>query len=454
MATKKKRKGRLSKKGIQKRRIRRLIILGFVCVGLLIVFGIVSFMMYRYDRQRVSEDVICDNVYIGPVDVSGMTQEEALQAVSDQTVSDGNRFLTMKVDDQTATVTLRQLGFAYEDAETAVEQAMAYGKKGNIYSRYFNLRNLEKEAYVIPIRVTLDADLTSDVMKEQAVPLAAHARDATITWTKAGFRTTKEQEGQTVDVEQSIARLTSYLNDEWGHSDLELTMSLETEEPTIYLSDLETIQDELGYFSTDAGSGDRWYNLQSGSQRINGTLIMPGEEVSVYELTAPYTEERGYVEAGSFEDGQLVQSMGGGICQVSTTLYNALLFAEVEIVARYPHSMLVSYVDPSQDAAIAGTEKDLKFVNNYDTPIYIRGGIDEDNQLFFAIYGKETRDPGRELSFESETVSTETLDPVTNEDGTTSTRTQVVAQLWKIVDQDGEEVSRDVINHSTYTITN
>ncbi len=453
MATKKRRKGKLSKKGKQKRRIRRLIILGFVCLVLLIAFGIASFAIYRYD-QRASGDAICENVYIGPVDVSGMTGEEALQAVNAQTVSDGNLFLTMKVDDQTATVTLRQLGLAYEDPETAVDEALAYGEKGNIYSRFFDLRGLEKEAYVVPIRITLDADLASDVMKEQAVPLASHAKDATITWTQTGFRFTKEQEGQTVDVEQSLARLTSYLNDEWGHADLEISMSLETEEPTIYLSELETIQDELGYFSTDAGSGDRWYNLQSGSQRINGTLVMPGEEVSVYELTAPYTEERGYVEAGSFEDGQLVQSMGGGICQVSTTLYNALLFAEVEIAARYPHSMLVSYVDPSQDAAIAGTEKDLKFINNYDTPIYIRGGIDEDNQLFFAVYGQETRDPGRELSFESETVSTESLDPVTNEDGTKSSRTQVVAQLWKIVNQDGEEVSRDVINHSTYTITN
>ncbi len=453
MAEKKKRKARLSKKGIQRRRIRRLIILGFALFVLLVVFGIVSFNMYRYDRS-FAEDVICDNVFIGPVDVSGMTGEEALQAVRAQQAQEGDLFLTMKVDDSTATVSLAQMGYAYEDAEDLVQQALDYGKKGSIYARYFDLKGLGKEPHIIPARVTLDEDLASDTMKEQAVPLARHAQDATVTWTQTGFRFTKEQEGQTVDVEQSLSRLLSYMNDEWGHKDMILDMSMEEEEPSILLSDLETIQDELGYFSTDAGSGDRWYNLQTGSGLINGTVVMPGEEVSVYELTEPYTEERGYKEAGSFEDGQLVQSMGGGICQVSTTLYNALLFAELDIEARYPHSMLVSYVEPSQDAAIAGTEKDLKFVNNYDTPIYIRGGIDEDNQLFFAVYGQETRDPDRTLSFESETVSSEEIDPVTNEDGTTSTRTQVTAQLWKIVEEGGEEVSRDVINHSTYTITN
>ncbi len=453
MAAKKRRKGKLSKKGLQKRRIRRLIILGFVFLCLLIVFGIVSFAMYRYDR-RFSNDVICDNIYIGPVDVSGMSEEEALQAVNEKISQEGNLFLTMKVDDQTATVTLRQLGYGYGNTEEAVKEALNYGKKGNIYTRYFNLKDLDDEAYVVPVDIVLDEDLATDVMKEQAVPLAKHATDATITWTQAGFRYTKEQVGETVNMDESLSRLTSYLNDDWGHTDLEMSMSLDEEEPEVFLEDLETIQDEMGYFSTDAGSGDRWYNLKAGSGKLNGTVIMPGEEVSAHDITAPYDEEDGYKEAGSFEDGQLVQSMGGGICQVSTTLYNALLYAEVEITERYPHSMLVSYVDPSRDAAIAGTSKDLKFVNNYDTPIYIRGGIDEEDQLFFAIYGQDPRDPDRSVDFESETISREPIEPMTNADGTTTNRTEVKAELWKIVYEDDEEVSRDVINHSTYRISN
>ncbi len=452
MAAKKRRKTKLSKKGIQRRRIRRLIILGFVFAGLLVVFGIVSIFMYRYDRQ-FAKDVICDNVYIGMMDASGMTQEEALAALDEQAVKEGNLFLTMKVGDQSATVTLRQMGYGYENQEEAVAEALDYGKTGNIYKRYFNLKNLEKEPYVVKQDIVLDTDLATDVMKEQAVPLAAHAQDATITKTQAGFRYTKEQEGQTVDLERSLSRLLSHLNGDWGHKDLQMEMSVTEEEPTVFLSDLEEITDQLGYFSTNAGEGARWQNLKSGAQYINGTVVMPGEQVSVHDLTAPYEESRGYVEAGAFEDGQLVQSLGGGICQVSTTLYNALLYAELDIVKRYPHSMLVSYVEPSMDAAIAGDTKDLQFVNNYDTPIYIQGGINEDNQLFFAIYGKETRDPGRSLNFVSETISREEVGTVTNEDGSTSTKTQVKAQLWKIIYQDDEEVSRDTINSSTYMIT-
>ena len=96
---------------------------------------------------------------------------------------------------------------------------------------------------------------------------------------------------------------------------------------------------------------------------------MPGEQISVHDVTAPYDEEHGYVQAGSYENGQVVDTYGGGICQVSTTLYNAVLFSELKVVKRYPHSMLVSYVPPSRDAAIAGDTKDFVFENNYDTPI-------------------------------------------------------------------------------------
>lgn len=93
----------------------------------------------------------------------------------------------------------------------------------------------------------------------------------------------------------------------------------------------------------------------------------------MYETVAPFTAENGYAMAGSYLNGEVVDSMGGGICQVSTTLYNAVLRAELEVVERSPHSMTVHYVELSEDAAIAGTYKDFKFKNSTDYPIYIEG---------------------------------------------------------------------------------
>ena len=111
--------------------------------------------------------------------------------------------------------------------------------------------------------------------------------------------------------------------------------------------------------------------------------------------------DSGYAMAGSYLNGEVVDSMGGGICQVSTTLYNAVLRAELNVTERSPHSMTVHYVDLSEDAAIAGTYKDLKFVNSTEYPIYIEGYTTSDKKITFNIYGKETRDKNRTISFES-----------------------------------------------------
>jgi hypothetical protein len=173
---------------------------------------------------------------------------------------------------------------------------------------------------------------------------------------------------------------------------------------------------------------------------------------------SPFTQENGYELAGAYQNGTTVESFGGGICQVATTLYNAVIRAELEITQRYNHSMLVSYVQPSMDAAIAGNYKDLRFKNNTDAPVYIEG-YTSGGILYFNVYGKETRASNREISFESETLST--TDPATqyNLDSSSalgswnvvqSAHQGCVAQLWKIVTVDGVQQSRDLFNKSTY----
>ena len=92
--------------------------------------------------------------------------------------------------------------------------------------------------------------------------------------------------------------------------------------------------------------------------------MLPGETLSGYGAMAPFTLENGYASAGAYENGRVVDSVGGGVCQIATTLYDASLYAELEITQRQNHSMSVSYVKPSMDAAIAGTYKDIKVIQS------------------------------------------------------------------------------------------
>lgn len=446
------------KKAAMRRRRRRKFLFRLVLLCVLIIWGISQAVFYRY-VSRYPEQKICKNIFIGPVDVSGMTEKEAMEALNSHLEEDRKVKAELKVSGQSAETTLEELGAGFEDLKKSVRKAVDYGKKGSLFSRYRKLKKLSKEKVIIGKKIALDKEKTQTVLEEKAVPLAVHAVDATLIRNNGSFEIQKEQEGHTVDLEKSISALQEYLNEEWDHKDFSVDMVLKKEQPAVKASDLETVTDELGTFSTDAGYGERWKNLKAGAERLNGTVLMPGQEVSAHDLTAPYDEEHGYVPAGSYENGQVVDTYGGGICQVTTTLYNALLFAEVEVTKRYPHSMLVSYVDPSRDAAIAGDTKDLRFKNNYDTPIYIAGEIGSDNRLRFTIYGKDTRPEGHEVEYESETTGTVEYETTYKTDPeasigsmnvTGSPHTGKSARLWKIVYENGKEVSRDVINESHY----
>lgn len=119
-----------------------------------------------------------------------------------------------------------------------------------------------------------------------------------------------------------------------------------------------------------AGSG-RAQNIAAGASHLNQCVILPQEEFSTAEALMPFTEGNGYTAGGTYVNGALSESIGGGVCQLSTTLYNALLRTKLTITERYAHSMPVGYIPPGQDAAIAGDYKDLKFKNTTDAPVLL-----------------------------------------------------------------------------------
>lgn len=436
--------------------MRILFGLGLCCAVL--ILGII-YILFQRTVSAYPEGEIFDNIYIGSVNVSGMTKKEALDTMEERLEECLQAKVTMQVGKESAKVSLKKFGLEYKDMEKKVNTAYNYGKSGSLWKRYWRLRKLKKEKLKLKESYVLSEKKAVKVIRKKAVPLADHAVNATMVRSGDDFQITEAKKGVTVNVEKSLASIRKKLNQNWDCKDITVKMTMEEENPTVTKEDLETVTDQLGSYSTDAGGGERLQNLKTGAEKLNGTILAPGEEISVRDVTAPYDAEHGYVAADSYENGRVVETYGGGICQVSTTLYNAVLYAELEVTERHPHSMLVAYIDPSRDAAIAGDVKDLKFKNNYDTPIFIEGGIDDRDQLTFTIYGKDTRKKGRTVEYESETTATEEYENTYEEDSSAplgsieysgSPHTGKSARLWKIVKQDGKEVSRDVINESVY----
>ena len=455
-------KKRIGSRRVQRRKRQRIAFLSGLCLAaVLIIFAISYGILYRY-VHKVKDGTVANHIFIGETEVSGMTSKEALSAVKAKLSEYEALKITMKVGDETAEATLSELGFTAKDVDKLVEQAVSYGKKGSVWKRYHALRKLKKEKKVIKPTFKLDQEAAAAIIDERAKSLEKGAVDASVSYQNGSFVITDEENGRTIDTDTSLQTITKYLNEKWDYKDAVVTLKEVEEEAAVKRADLESIQEELGSYSTEAGSGNRVTNLKRAAELLNGTVIMPGEEFSVEQATLPYSEENGYVDGGAYENGEVVQSIAGGICQVSTTLYNAVLYAELEVTERSPHSIIVTYVDPSRDAAIAEGIKDFKFKNNYDTPILIEGYIDANNQLGFYIYGKDTRPEGHSVEYESETLEKMEYTKKYIEDpesslGALNTEGTAIngrtARLWKVVYENGEEVSRDVINNSTYKPT-
>lgn len=408
------------------------------------------------------QDTIYQGIYIGDIDVSGMTQEEAKKVLDDYIASLEDKEVVFKVGNEAeVTFTAKDLGLTWENPGI-VESAAQLGKTGTVLERYKLIKDLEYDGHGFDMDLSFDDEVLIKVLEEECQIYDVEAKNATIHREEETFVVTEGSEGHVLNLEESKQLIQNSLKAGWDDASMQnLELVVEVSKPKATAEDLKQIKDCLGSFTTSyttSGSG-RSANVANGCNHIDGSIIMPGEEYSVYDAVKPFSEANGYYMAGSYLNGQVVDSIGGGICQVSTTLYNAVLRAELEVTMRYNHSMIVSYVDPSADAAIAESSgKDFKFVNNTDYPIYIEGFC-ENKHITMNIYGVETRPANRVVTYESKELSRMVPDmEIINQNAgwpvgnitISSAHIGVKAELWKVVTVDGVEQSREKVNSSNY----
>ena len=410
-------------------------------------------------------ETILKGVSIDKLDVSGMTREEALAALESYEKNLGGQSIKLGIGDNVIEAKLSDLGVTF-DNEDLVDEAIGAGHAGNIVKRYKDQKDLQHSGKTFPLSWQTNEDTVRTYVENNCTKYDKKAQNASLTRENGAFNFVAGTEGLELNVDSAVRTISDYLENSWTSDNTEV-LNLETQvtEPEGSAEELANIKDLLGSFTTSfsTSGSNRCKNVSSGASHINGTVLYPGEEFSTYETVSPFTEANGYAMAGSYLNGEVVDSMGGGICQVSTTLYNAVLRAELNVTERSPHSMTVHYVDLSEDAAIAGTYKDFKFVNSTEYPIYIEGYTTSDKKITFNIYGKETRDKNRTISFESQMVSETPATTILQEDAgqgigykavSSKGSSGYVAELYKIVKVNGVETDRIKVNKSTYKGTN
>ncbi|MCR5793018.1 MAG: VanW family protein [Lachnospiraceae bacterium] len=433
------------------------VVAGTSCVVLLTVTA-----GYKAFAQSTEEPTISEGIYIETLDVGGMTEEQAVKALDEYAADLSDKEVVVTVGDKETKTSLKDLGYKCKENDT-VEEAMAYGKSGNFIKRYKDMKDLKNEPKVFELEFGLEMDKVTEFVADKCVKFEQKPVNAKLSRENGKFIVTESKTGIAVDADATAKAIVSAVEeDDIKNTEVKVEAVVTTKEPKYTSEQLKLCKDVLGTFSTTyaSSSSSRANNLANGARLINGSIIWPGKTFSTSKTMSPITVANGYTIAGAYQNGVVVDSVGGGVCQVATTLYNAALLSELEIVERANHSMIVGYVKPSMDAAISGDYKDLKIKNNTDAPIYIEGHT-EGRTITFTIYGHETRDTSkRTIEYESEVISTispggevvkkDSSKPKTYRHVEQSAHIGYVARLWKIVYENGKQVSREKVNDSSY----
>ena len=221
----------------------------------------------------------------------------------------------------------------------------------------------------------------------------------------------------------------------------------------------DTLATMSTHFSTSTQNDkNRGENIKLAVAKINGKILAPGEIFSFNDTVGPRTEEGGYQKAHTYTAGKVVDGIGGGICQVSTTLYNAVLKADLEVLERRNHMFTVGYVPFGQDATVSYGTTDFRFSNSTKWPIQIEAGVTKNNNVYFTFKGTNET-PGKSVIITTQILkktpfTTKYTDDPTLAEGKTAVKQEgkegYVINTFKTIKQDGKVLSQVKLHTSTY----
>ena len=343
------------------------------------------------------------------------------------------------VEDDELIITKGKAGIKI-DAESLLSQVKERLNSPNTSNEVIDIPVINKE----PDPIDIDK-IHEEVYKE--------AQDAYIV--KEPFEVHPEVEGIDFDVEAAKEIL--------KEDKEEYVIPLIITEPSVTIDELgeEAFPDQLSTFTTryDASDKDRTTNLVIACRKLNGKVIMPGETFSYNETLGPRTYAAGYRNGKIYSNGQVVDGLGGGICQISSTLYNAALMSDMEIVERRNHQFVTSYVDKGRDATVVYGATDFRFKNTRTYPIRLvasaTGGV-----ATVSVYGIKEADKEYTYSFRTDVISTIPYTTKYVEDSSLATGKEVVTQngtnglvcktyMTKMLN--GKVISTELLSTDTYS---
>ncbi|MBR5288254.1 MAG: VanW family protein [Clostridia bacterium] len=438
------------------------------CIGLWTIGAkIYQDQMAVYDsytavRQAVSGDTFFEGVSVDGIPLGGMTFEEAQAQFSGREQLAADAFsLTVQYGEKRWRITSEEVS-VFSDAQTVLRRAFAVGRTGTLEERYTQIMRVKAEGAAFETGFDYDrsairelADIIADSLDREAKDASLDAFDVV----NKTFTFTKEESGAQTDRTQLEQDILAAL-DAYDYDRVVVPVVSEVK-PGRTLSMLTGRFGLIASYTTKTTKDqDRNTNIALSAAALNGRVVLPGETLSFNECTGKRTGEKGYREAGAIAGGVLVDDTGGGVCQTSSTLFNAVVRADLEIVKRSAHSWPSSYVEKGEDATVNWPSLDFVFRNNKEFPVFVVAWY-ANQEVTIEIHGLLLEN-GMTIDLDSKTVKTikpsdeilytldESLPEGTRQFGRTK-RTGYVVDTYKVYkDSEGNEISRSKLWTTNY----
>ena len=430
-----------------------------MAIALLVALVVAGFFLLRRDAASGAEQYV-NNVYVNGVCLTGYTREEGRQLMYDRRDQWLNAVTPLTWQGRTWSFSPAMVN-AQLELDDSLERAWSLGHIGDAASRREIVNQLKLAPAEFNTEPTYDSAALDEFVAKIAEEVYVEPTDAEVTLTSVKPQITRASEnGWALDEDALKAQLTGIIMTGQGDTQLPVHEVL----PTVASDNME--MDVIAKCETDVtfrGYPSRT-NVRLALEHFNLLAVYPGDTVSFNDVVGPRTEALGYKEAPEYAGTTKEMGIGGGVCQASTTLYNAAIQAGMTIIERHRHTMTVTYVDPSLDAAVNYHKKDLVFRNDTEHAIYIYTNVTK-KLATVTIYGtrpeyhyvlestvlreSESNKVGYQDDEEGEYVYYTTDEPVLYRKGRGSCESEgwIVSYDWET----GREVDRVQISHDVYS---
>lgn len=385
----------------QKKRMRRRInrVIRF---GIFVVLCVFAFVYGRLALDLgIHGNTFYPGVSIDGIALTGYGKEEIAQQLNQAYAERfANQSVVLNFEGQQWTFTPATVN-ASRDVTELVEQAWSLGHDGGWFERQKTIHALSSEPVAFTSELVYDEQALDDFVNQIKQQVDKPVQNATVTITAEDtLEIGPSETGYELDAQALKDQLVGLL---YSGESQNIELSPTVVEPSISEADLESSTVKIAGATTSLknSSANRSHNVELSLLKFNGMVVQDGQKVSFNKVVGSRTKENGFLEAPEYAGTEVVEGVGGGACQASTTLYNAVLKAGLQIDERHNHGMTVGYAKLSLDAAVYSTKKDLVFTNNTGHTIFIFAGV-KDKKAYVNIYGTPNEDI--KITLESETI--------------------------------------------------